>query len=42
MSDFALILVLQIKKSKIINDRTKISINSEKNTPFEGNFPVTN
>ena len=38
MSDFSLTLVLQIKSSKIINDMAKISIKSEKITPFGGIF----
>ena len=40
MSDFSLTLVLQIKSSKIINDMAKISIKSEKITPFGGIFHV--
>jgi hypothetical protein len=36
MSDFSLTLVLQIKTSKIINDRAKVSIKSEKITAFGG------
>ena len=40
MSDFSLTLVLQIKTSKIINDMAKISIKSEKITPFGGIFHV--
>jgi len=40
MSDFSLILVLQNKTSIIINDMAKISIKSEKITPFGGIFHV--
>ena len=40
MSDFSLNLVLQIKTSKIINDMAKVSIKSEKITPFGGIFHV--
>ena len=40
MSYFSLTLVLQIKSSKIINDMAKISIKSEKITPFGGIFHV--
>ena len=40
MSDFSLTLVLQIKTSKIINDMAKVSIKSEKITPFGGIFHV--
>ena len=40
MSDFSLTLVLQIKTSKIINDVAKVSIKSEKITPFGGIFHV--
>ena len=40
MSDFSLTLVLQIKTSKIINDMAKVSIKSEKITPFGGLFHV--
>ena len=40
MSDFSLTLVLQIKTSKIINDIAKVSIKSEKITPFGGIFHV--
>ena len=40
MSDFSLTLVLQIKTSKIINDMVKVSIKSEKITPFGGIFHV--
>ena len=40
MSDFSLILVLQIKTSKIINDMAKVSIKSEKITAFGGIFFV--
>ena len=40
MSDFSPNLVLQIKTSKIINDMTKVSIKSEKITPFGGIFHV--
>ena len=36
MSGFSLILVLQFKTSKIINDMTKIIIKSQKITPFGG------
>jgi len=35
-----LTLVLQIKTSKIINDMAKVSIKSEKITPFGGIFHV--
>ena len=34
MSDFSLTLVLRLKTSKIINDMAKVSIKSEKITPF--------
>jgi len=40
MSDFSLTFVLQIKTSKIINDMAKVSIKSEKITPFGGIFHV--
>ena len=40
MSGFSLILVLQFKTSKIINDMTKIIIKSQKITPFGGIFHV--
>ena len=40
MSDFSLTLVLQFKTSKIINDMAKVSIKSEKITPFGGIFHV--
>ena len=40
MSDFSLTLVLQIKTSKIINDMAKVSIKSEKITPFGGILQV--
>ena len=40
MSDFSLTLVLQIKTSKIFNDMAKVSIKSEKNTPFGQIFHV--
>ena len=40
MSGFSLTLVLQIKTSKIINDMAKVSIKSEKITPFGGIFHV--
>ena len=40
MSDFSLVLVLQIKTSKIINDVAKVRIKSEKITPFGGIFHV--
>jgi hypothetical protein len=40
MSDFSLILVLRLKTSKIINDMAKVSIKSEKITPFGGIFHV--
>jgi len=40
MSGFSLILVLQFKTGKIINDMTKIIIKSQKITPFGGNFHV--
>ena len=38
MSDFSLTLVLRLKTSKIINDMAKVSIKSEKITPFGGIF----
>jgi hypothetical protein len=40
MSDFSLTLVLRLKTSKIINDMAKVSIKSEKITPFGGIFHV--
>ena len=40
MSDFSLTLVLQFKKSEIINDMAKVQIKSEKITPFGGIFHV--
>ena len=40
MSDFSLILVLQIKTSKIVNDMAKVSKKSEKITAFGGIFYV--
>ena len=40
MSDFSLTLVLQIKTSKFINGMAKVSIKSEKITPFGGIFQV--
>ena len=40
MSDISLTLVLQFKTSKIINDMAKVSIKSEKITPFGGIFHV--
>ena len=40
MSDFSLTLVLQFKTSKIINDMAKVSIKSERITPFGGIFHV--
>ena len=40
MSDFSLTLVLHLKTSKIINDMAKVSIKSEKITPFGGIFHV--
>ena len=40
MSGFSLILVLQFKTSKIINDMAKVIIKSEKITPFGGIFHV--
>ena len=40
MSEFSLILVMQFQTSKIIHDMTKISIKSEKLTPFGGIFHV--
>ena len=40
MSDFSLTLVLQIKTSKIINDMAKLSIKSERITPFGGIYYV--
>ena len=40
MSDFSLILVLQIKTSKIINDMAKVQQKSEKISAFGGIFFV--
>jgi hypothetical protein len=40
MSDFLLTLVLRLKTSKITNDMAKVSIKSEKITPFGGIFHV--
>ena len=40
MSDFSLTLVSRLKTSKIINDMAKVSIKSEKITPFGGLFHV--
>ena len=40
MSEFSLTLVLQFQTSKIIHDMAKISIKSEKLTPFGGIFHV--
>ena len=40
MSDFSLTLVSHLKTSKIINDMAKVSIKSEKITPFGGIFHV--
>jgi len=40
MSGFSLTLVLQFQTSKIIHDMAKISIKSEKLTPFGGIFHV--
>ena len=40
MSEFLLTLVLQFQTSKIIHDMVKISIKSEKLTPFGGIFHV--
>ena len=40
MSEFSLILVLQIKTSKIINDMAKVQQKSEKITAFGGIFFV--
>jgi len=40
MSDYSLTLVLQIKTSKFINGMAKVSIKSEKITPFGGIFQV--
>ena len=40
MSDFSLTLVSRLKTSKIINDMAKVSIKSEKITPFGGIFYV--
>ena len=40
MSDFSLTLVLHFKTSKIFNDMAKVSIKSEKITPFGGIFQV--
>ncbi len=40
MSGFSLILVLQFKTSKIINNMTKIIIKSQKITPLGGIFHV--
>ena len=38
MSEISLILVLQIKTNKILNDMAKVQIKSEKLTPFGGFF----
>jgi len=38
MSEISLILVLQIKTNKILNDMAKVQIKSEKLTPFWGIF----
>ena len=40
MSDFSLTLVLRLKTSKIINGMAKVSIKSERITPFGGIFHV--
>ena len=40
MSEISLILVLQIKTNKILNDMTKVQIKSEKLTPFGGFFSI--
>ena len=40
MSDFSLTLMLQIKRSKIINGMAKVNIKSEKITAFGGIFFV--
>ena len=40
MSDFSLTLVLRFKTSKIAHDIAKVSIKSEKITPFGGIFHV--
>ncbi len=40
MSDLSLTLVLQFKTSTIFNDMAKVSIKSEKITPFGGIFHV--
>ena len=40
MSDFSLTLVLHFKTSKNFNDIAKVSIKSEKITPFGGIFHV--
>ena len=40
MSDFSLTLVLRFKTSKIAHDMAKVSIKSERITPFGGIFHV--
>ena len=40
MSEISLILVLQIKTNKILNDMAKVQIKSEKLTPFGGIFSI--
>ena len=40
MSEISLILVLQIKTNKILNDMAKVQIKSEKLTPFGGFFSI--
>ena len=40
MSEISLILVLQIKTNKILNDMAKLQIKSEKLTPFGGFFSI--
>ena len=40
MPEISLILVLQIKTNKILNDMAKVQIKSEKLTPFGGIFSI--
>ena len=40
MSEISLILVLQIKTNKTLNDMAKVQIKSEKLTPFGGIFSI--
>ena len=40
MSDFSLVLMLQLITSKVINDMAKVSIKSENTTPLGGIFHV--